>query len=75
MKQFSIKPSDFITFRYGQVSDHYKIGKLLGEGGQGEVRLCTHKKSGERRAVKMMSKAEMDENDQQLLKNEISALK
>lgn len=37
--------------------------------------MCTHRKSGEKRAVKIMSKAEMDENDQELLKNEISALK
>jgi calcium-dependent protein kinase len=47
----------------------------LGEGGQGEVRECKHRKSGEKRAVKMMVKDYMDDNDRDLLKSEISALK
>ena len=39
--------------------DNYAIGKLLGEGSYGEVRFCTHKISGESRAVKFINKAKV----------------
>jgi len=39
----------------------YKIGKSLGEGAFGDVRLCTHRLSNEKRAVKVLKKESMDD--------------
>jgi len=42
-----------------RLRDTYAIGKLLGEGSYGEVRFCTHKVSGEARAVKFVKRGEV----------------
>ena len=38
----------------------YSIGKLLGQGTLGEVRVCTHKISQQMRAVRIVKKAYLD---------------
>jgi serine/threonine protein kinase len=39
------------------IRDDYLIGKILGSGAFGEVRLCTHRKTGAKRAVKIIKKS------------------
>lgn len=43
----SVKASTFVTQGSGSLHDNYKIGKILGQGGFGEVRLCMHKATKE----------------------------
>jgi serine/threonine protein kinase len=50
----------FVLKGEGTLRDVYKIGKVLGEGAFGEVRLCTHRVSKEKRAVKLLKKEAMD---------------
>ena len=48
---------------------------MLGEGAFGEVRLCVHRDSGAQRAVKVLRKSHMDEDEKRMLFNEINILK
>jgi hypothetical protein len=41
-----IKSSNFVTQHSGKLRDHYRIGKMLGSGAFGEVRVCVHRESG-----------------------------
>jgi calcium-dependent protein kinase len=41
--------------------DHYEIGQLIGKGTLGEVRLCEHKLSSQKRAVRIVRKVLLDE--------------
>lgn len=53
----------FVQKTTGTLRDIYKIGKVLGEGAFGEVRLCTHRETKEKRAVKVLKKENMDEDE------------
>jgi serine/threonine protein kinase len=46
----------FIDHREVKISDDYKINKQLGDGVSGAVFLCTHKKTGDKRAIKQILK-------------------
>ena len=59
----------------GKLKDYYRVGKSLGSGTFGEVRVCVHKESGAQRAVKLLRKAHMDEDERQMFFNEINILK
>lgn len=59
----------------GKLRDHYRIGKILGAGAFGEVRICVHKDSNTQRAVKVLRKSAMDEEEEKMLFNEINILK
>ena len=65
----------FVTKGEGTLRDVYKIGKVLGEGAFGEVRLCTHRQSKEKRAVKLLKKEAMDKAEQEAMLNEIQTLR
>ena len=65
----------FINKGDGTLRDVYKIGKVLGEGAFGEVRLCTHRTSKEKRAVKVLKKENMDKAEQEAMLNEITTLR
>ena len=65
----------FVQRTAGTLRDVYKIGSVLGEGAFGEVRLCTHRETKEKRAVKVLKKENMDKNEQMQLLNEINTLK
>ena len=60
--------------------DYYHIDDLLGKGAYGEVHICTYvdpAKSStfkDKRAVKIMNKAFMEENDIKGFRNEVSCL-
>jgi calcium-dependent protein kinase len=44
-------------------------------GAFGEVRICVHKESNTQRAVKVLRKSAMDEEEEKMLFNEINILK
>lgn len=74
-EEIKVKSSDFVVRKVGKIRDHYRIGKVLGSGAFGEVRLCLHKESGVQRAVKVLRKKLLDAKEMDMLKNEISILK
>lgn len=39
----TIKASNFIGKTNGRLSSQYTVGKIIGEGAFGTVRLCTHR--------------------------------
>ena len=71
----NITASDFVGKTQGRLRDFYRIGKVLGTGAFGEVRMCVHRESGAQRAVKVLRKSNMDEEEKNLLFNEINILK
>ena len=62
--------------------DNYRIGELLGSGAYGEVRQCVYKKNMKDqmssiksyRAVKIMSKAYMEDKDIRSFENEVDCM-
>lgn len=75
--QHAVKLSNnmFVQKSEGTLRDTYKIGKVLGEGAFGEVRLCTHRETKEKRAVKVLKKENMDEAEKASMINEINILR
>lgn len=65
----------FVQKSAGTLRDTYKIGKVLGEGAFGEVRLCTHRETKEKRAVKVLKKESMDQAELNSMLNEINTLR
>ena len=59
----------------GKIRDLYRIGKMMGSGAFGEVRMCVHRESQAQRAVKVLRKSHMDEEEKRMLFNEINNLK
>ena len=45
------------------------------KGAFGEVRMCVHRETGAQRAVKVLRKSHMDEDEKRMLFNEINILK
>ena len=74
-KEFRIRAGDFVAQQTGRLKEHYRIGKQLGSGGFGEVRICVHKQNGSQRAVKILKKSDMDEDEKKMLFNEINNLR
>ena len=70
-----VKSKAFVGKTEGKIRDHYRIGKMLGQGAFGEVRLCLHKASQSQRAVKVLRKNLLDPKEMEMLKNEIAILK
>ena len=44
-------------------------------GAFGEVRMCVHRETGAQRAVKVLRKSHMDDDEKRMLFNEINILK
>lgn len=70
-----LKASSFVFENKGKLKDFYRIGKLIGSGAFGDVRIWLHKESNSQRAVKILYKANMTAEDERMLLNEISILK
>ena len=70
-----IRAADFVGRTTGKLRDNYRIGKVLGTGAFGEVRMCVHRESGAQRAVKVLRKSNMDDDEKRMLFNEINILK
>ena len=60
-----ISKGDFINEHSStNIREDYQIGKVLGTGAFGEVRIWTHRKSGIKRAVKIIKKSFIKEEEQ-----------
>ena len=70
-----VRAADFVGRTTGKLRDNYRIGKVLGSGAFGEVRMCVHRESGAQRAVKVLRKSNMDDDEKRMLFNEINILK
>jgi hypothetical protein len=53
----------------GASETHSRVGAF------GEVRMCVHRETGAQRAVKVLKKSTMDEDETRMLFNEINILK
>lgn len=70
-----IKAASFVFENKGKLKEFYRIGKLIGSGAFGDVRIWLHKESNSQRAVKILYKANMTEEDERMLINEINILR
>ena len=70
-----IAKSDFIQSNNGKFKDHYQIGQMLGQGAFGEVRKCTTRDTKVIRAVKLIKKESMNQEEEESFKQEIGILK
>ena len=75
MDTIKISKSNFVSMNSAKLREVYRIGKMLGQGAFGEVRVCMHRESGAQRAVKVLRKAHMDEDEKRMFFNEISVLR
>jgi len=48
---------------------------IVFSGAFGEVRMCVHRETGAQRAVKVLRKSHMDEDEKKMLFNEINILR
>ena len=67
------KLSEVIGLR--NVYDHYELGKELGKGKFGNVKLARHLESGEHVAIKVIKKRDVPLQELELQKREIEVLK
>lgn len=76
MDSFNISSHDFINQNSGQLRDNYEVKELIGEGAYGSVRKVTHRLTGENRAIKIISKKTIkNDEDRENILREISVLK
>jgi calcium-dependent protein kinase len=76
--QMTIGKSDFVVeHKKGKLLQFYNLddNKILGQGSFGMVQQCTHKATGEKRAVKRLSKEKMSPHARIRLNYEIDILK
>jgi len=69
-----LQSATYVKQAKGRLRDNYKIGKMLGQGGFGEVRLCRHITTKEERAVKYLNKEKLTKEDKALIMNEVHVL-
>ncbi|CAD8139617.1 unnamed protein product [Paramecium pentaurelia] len=75
INQFKVGPDIFINLKKGDITDNYIMNKILGEGSYGQVRLVQHKKSGQQRAIKQISKKKILKEQEEAMFSEVSLLK
>ena len=76
VKEIVLKPGAFVQENENKFSDVYRLGKVIGTGTYGEVRLCYHRESNCKRAVKIIRKDLMtNEIMRTNLEKEISILR
>src|SRR5574343_315875 len=71
-----VQATNFVIENENSFHDIYRLGKLLGTGSFGEVRLCVHRETSIKRAVKIIRKDLLTSPKQrENLDNEIRTLK
>lgn len=65
----------FVKENTGYIKDFYKISSSIGKGAFGEVRKCLHKESKALRAVKIINKKHLAQEERERLVGEINILK
>ncbi|CAG9335416.1 unnamed protein product [Blepharisma stoltei] len=76
VSEIKVQPSTFVVENEHKFQEVYKLGKKLGSGAFGDVKLCFHLTTGTERAVKIFRKdLAIDEDKQKLLMNELDILK
>ena len=74
--EFSVLSSNYIKLNTKEFSKVYSVGRPLGKGSSGEVRFCTHNKTGSLRAVKIFNKNTlMSTESKKNFLNEVNILK
>lgn len=51
LKDVRVSPDIFVSLKQGSLSQYYRIGEVLGEGGFGCVRIATQKNTGKNSIV------------------------
>ena len=75
MDNFKITSHDFVSEKNCQLQDNYEIKESLGEGSFGSVRKVTHRLTHEDRAVKILHKKKLNnEENMKEIHNEVSIL-
>jgi len=67
--------SGLIAENEGNIKDYYKISSCIGRGAYGEVRKCLNKDTKSLRAVKIINKKYLEEDEKAKLLSEINILK
>jgi len=65
----------FILSNDGKFKEKYSLGQLLGQGAFGEVRKCINRNTKAIRAVKLIKKESMNQEEETSFKYEINILK
>lgn len=73
-KDLKFDKSNFVTYKTGNITKEYILGKTLGTGAFGTVRSAVHKATKQTRAVKILKKSEQDEEKLFLEVNILSKL-
>jgi len=63
MGKLNLKMSALITENSGNIKNDYKISSCIGRGAYGEVRKCLHKETKALRAVKIINKKFLEEDE------------
>ena len=64
----------FVSMKDTPILDDYQIGKILGEGSYGQVKLVRHIRTNEERAVKIIKKAGVSKSEKDTMMKEVSIL-
>jgi serine/threonine protein kinase len=59
LDEVKFKASQFVGFNDGSIHDTYRLGKKIGDGAFGTVKLAIHRITDARRAVKTIAKSSM----------------
>ena len=75
MSQLGVGKNMFIMANDGKFKEKYSLGQLLGQRAYGEVRKCINRNTKIIRAVKVIKKDSMTNDEEQNFKYEINILK
>nr|AHW46386.1 MSP [Paramecium caudatum] len=75
INKFEVGPNIFVNLKQGDITDNYLIQKILGEGSYGQVRLVTHKKTNQLRAMKQIQKKKILKEQEDAMFSEVALLK
>lgn len=65
----------FFSTKNTSILDDYQVGKILGEGSYGQVKLVRHIRTNTERAMKVIKKAGVPEEEKAVMMKEVSILK